>query len=123
MIELIIIMFLSASLILLVRHGLIQADLSMPWFIALIVLGFSSTNDSFVNWVGAKLGILYPPIAVVFITITIVLGLITVLLMAFTRLRQRQMNIVRRLAELELAHQEIATFLPAPQTAAPDGDT
>jgi hypothetical protein len=121
MIELIIIILLSVTLILLVRHDLIQADLSMPWFIALIVLGFSSTNDSFVNWVGATLGILYPPLAVVFITITIILGLITVLLLAYTRLRQRQMSIVRRLAELELAHQEIASLqLPPPPTAPVD---
>jgi hypothetical protein len=45
----------------------------MPWFLALIVFGFLSTNDSFVDWVGAALGILYPPLAVVFITITILL--------------------------------------------------
>jgi len=72
----------------------------MPWFFALILFGFLSTNDGFVDWVGAALGILYPPIAVVFITITILLGLITVLLIAFTRLRQRQLSIVRRLAGL-----------------------
>jgi hypothetical protein len=53
---------------------------------------------------------LYPPIAVVFITIAILLGLITVLLIAFTHIRQRQLKIVRRLAELELAQQEQAIF-------------
>ena len=108
MIELAIIVFLAACLIFLVRRCLIQTDLSMPWFLALIILGFFSTNDGFVNWIGGLLGILYPPLAVVFITITILLGLITVLLIAFTRLRQRQMSIVRRLAELELAQQEAA---------------
>jgi hypothetical protein len=110
MTELAIIISLTACLIILVRQGLIQADLSMPWFLALIVFGFLSTNDTFVNWVGAGLGILYPPIAVVFITITILLGLITVLLIAFTRIRQRQMKIVRRLAELELTQQEHAAI-------------
>lgn len=110
MIELVIIVILAACLIFLVRRGLIQADLSMPWFLALILFGFLSTNDSFVEWVGASLGILYPPIAVIFITITILLGLITVLLIALTRLRQRQLSIVRRLAELELTQQDTAFF-------------
>ena len=110
MTELIIIIILATCLIFLVQRGLIQADLSMPWFLALIVFGFLSTNDSFVDWVGAALGILYPPLAVVFITITLLLDLITVLLIAFTRLRQRQMSIVRRLAELELAQQDTASF-------------
>jgi hypothetical protein len=103
-----IIIVLTLCLILLVRRGLVQADLSMPWFLALIVFGFLSTNDTFVNWVGALLGILYPPIAIVFITIAILLGLITVLLIAFSRIRHRQLRIVRRIAELELAIQEQA---------------
>lgn len=114
MIELAIIIFLATCLIFLVRRGLIQADLSMPWFLTLIIFGFLSTNNSFVDWVGERLGILYPPIAVVFITIAILLGLITVLLIAFTRIRQRQMKIIRRLAELELAFQENPSSGPAP---------
>lgn len=117
MIELTIIALLTACLIFLVRRGYIQADLSMPWFLALIILGFLSTNDGFVNWVGDLLGILYPPIAVIFITIAILLGLITVLLVAFTRLHHRQINIVRRLAELELAQQGAEATHPGPTTA------
>ena len=110
MIELAIIIILTACLLILVRRGLIQADLSMPWFLALVIFGCLSTNDGFVNFLGAALGILYPPLAVVFITITILLGLITVLLISLTRLRQRQMSIVRRMAELELALQDTASF-------------
>ena len=117
MIELTIIILLAACLIFLVRRGHIQADLSMPWFLALIIFGFLSTNDEFVNWLGDLLGILYPPIAVIFITIAILLGLITVLLVAFSRLHQRQINIVRRLAELEIAHQ--GSQEPHPERSAP----
>jgi hypothetical protein len=122
MIKLAIIIFLVVCLIFLVRRGLIQTDLSMPWFLALILLGFLSTNDSFVDWIGGILGILYAPVAVIFITITILLGLITVLLIAFTRLRQRQMSIVRRLAELELSRQDTASFHSSSSTATPNGD-
>ena len=106
MIEFIVIFCLAALLLILVRKGLIQVDLSMPWLFALIALGILSTNDSFVNWVGEQLGILYPPIAIIFITIAILLGLITVLLMAVTRLRRRQIQILRRIAILELKGQE-----------------
>jgi len=106
MIEMLIVVSLAALLLFVVQKGIIQVDLSMPWLFALVAFGFLSTNDSFVNWVGKKLDILYPPIAIVFITIAILLGLITVLLMAVTHLRQRQMQILRRLAILELTRKE-----------------
>lgn len=106
MIEFLVIFCLAAVLLILVRKGLIQVDLSMPWLLALIALGILSTNDSFVNWVGEQLGILYPPIAIIFITIAILLGLITVLLMAVTRLWRRQIQLLRQLAKLELEGQE-----------------
>jgi hypothetical protein len=106
MIAFLIIACVAIGLLLVVRGGLIHVDLSMPWLFALVAFGFLSTNDSFVNWAGEKLGILYPPIAIVFVTIAILLGLITVLLIAVTRLRRRQLQIIRRLATLELAQQE-----------------
>lgn len=123
MIALAIITVLTLCLVLLVRRGLVQADLSMPWFLTLIILGFLSTNGTFVNWVGARLGILYPPIAIVFITIAILLGLITVLLIAFSRIRHRQLQIVRRIAELELAIQEQDLFPSPPENLQPGGPT
>jgi hypothetical protein len=113
MTEFFVIICLAVLLLFVVRKGLIQVDLSMPWLVALVAFGLLSTNDGFVAWAGQKLGILYPPIAIVFITITILLGLITVLLMAVTRLRRRQMQILRRLAMLELAGQEDTVRVPA----------
>lgn len=117
-----IILVLAVCLFILVRRGLIQTDLSMPWFLALIVFGLLSTNPSFVNWVGARLGILYPPIAIVFITIMILLGLITVLLIAYSQIRYRQLQIVRRMAELELAFQERALISSSLDMPASNGD-
>ena len=56
---------------------------------------------------GSKIfGVTYAPIVIVFIAIAILLGLIIVLLMAVTRLQQRQMQIIRQLAITELAGQE-----------------
>ena len=119
MIQVVIIAALAIGLVLLVRRGLIHVDLSFPWFAAIIVLGFASTNESFVEWAAARVGILYAPIAIIFMVIFIILGLITVLLMSFTRLRYRQIQIVRHLAAFELARQEAEA--PAPVGAGPSG--
>ena len=97
---------LAVGLVLLVRRGLIHVDLSFPWFAAIIFLGFASTDESFVEWAAAQVGILYPPIAVIFLVIFIVLALITILLISLTRLRYRQIQIIRYLAASELARQE-----------------
>lgn len=108
MIKLTIILFLALALVMLVRRGLIQVDLSFPWFLAIVVLGLLSTQEAFVGWLAARLGILYAPIAIVFVTIFMLLGLVTALLVGLTRLRRRQIQIVRYLAALELAGQEAA---------------
>lgn len=119
MIQVFIIAALAIGLLLLVRRGLIHVDLSFPWFAAIIVLGFASTNESFVEWAADQVGILYAPIAIIFLVIFIILVLITILLMSLTRLRYRQIQIIRYLASFELARQENQPRDPA--TAQPDG--
>jgi hypothetical protein len=106
MIHLVIILALAVAVVVLARRGLIQIDLSFPWLAALLILGFLSTQPAFVEWLAARLGILYAPIAVVFVTIFILFGLLTVLLMGFTRLRRRQIMLVRQIAAMELDAQE-----------------
>jgi len=105
-IHLLIIGVLALALVALVRRGLIQVDLSFPWLLAIVLLGLLSTRQEFVTTIATQLGILYPPIAIVLITIFIVFGLITFLLIGFTRLRRRQIHIIRYLARTDLAHQE-----------------
>jgi hypothetical protein len=106
MIEILTIIGLGMVLLFVFRRGLIHVDYSMPWLFALVAFGFLSTNDSFVDWAGKILGVTYAPIAIVFIAMSILLGLIIVLLMAVTRLQQRQMQIIRQFAITELAGQE-----------------
>ena len=106
MIQVAIIVGLAAGLVLLVHRGRIQVDLSFPWLLAIVVLGALSLFEEFVNRVAAALGILYPPIAILLIIVFILLGLITVLLMGFTALRQRQIALLRHVVALELAAQE-----------------
>jgi len=114
-----IILFLALALVMLVRRGLIQVDLSFPWFATIVIFGLLSTQEAFVAWVAARLGILYPPIAIVFITIFILLGLVTVLLVGLTRLRRRQMQIVRYLAVMELDRQDAARSGRGPEMPSP----
>ena len=52
MIQITIIIALALLLLQLVRKGLIQVELSMPWFVALLIFGLLSTNRNFVTWIG-----------------------------------------------------------------------
>ena len=104
--HILIIASLALGLMFLVRVKLIQVDLFFPWFAGLIVLGVASTIPDFVNWLGPRLGILYPPIAVVFLVIFLLVGVLVTLTISVTRLRARQAAIIRRLAKLELGRQE-----------------
>ena len=108
MIHLAIIAGLAFALLVLVRRGLIHVDMSLPWLLAILVLGFLSTREDFVAWAARQLGILYPPIAIVFLSLFVLLGLITVLLIGYSSLRQRQLMLVRQLVALDLARQEQA---------------
>jgi hypothetical protein len=96
---------LAIGFLLLVRRRLLQVDLSFPWFVALVALGFASLSDRFIDWAAGTLGIVYQPIGIVFLTIALLVGLITVQAIAISRLRERHIGLVRRLAQLELVVQ------------------
>lgn len=101
-----IIITLALILLELVRRNLLQVDLSFPLFIALIILGFLSTNETTLIWIADKFDIVYAPIAIILISIAILLGLITILAIALSRLRYRQIMMIRYLAAEELDKQE-----------------
>jgi predicted membrane protein len=106
--KLAVILVLALVLLFLVRRNLLQVDLSFPLFVGLVILGFASMNEAFIEWTAASLGIVYPPIAIIFIAIAILLALITILAIAYSRLRSRQQLLVRQLARMELERQEMA---------------
>ena len=108
MIQFTVVLILALGLALLVRARLIQVDLLFPWFFGVVVLGFASTSSAFVEWLAALLGILYPPIAIVFLTIFLLVGVLVTLTVAATRLRARQAAIVRDIAGWRLDMQEAA---------------
>jgi hypothetical protein len=101
-----IVIALALALIALVRRNLLQVDLSFPLFASLVLLGFASMSDQFIDWAARSLGILYPPVAIIFMAIALLLGLITILAIAFSQLRHRQLMLLRYLAEADLRNQE-----------------
>jgi hypothetical protein len=112
MIHILIVAALALALMLMVRAKLIQVDLFFPWFVGVVILGIASTNPGFVNWLGPRLEILYPPIAVVFLVIFLLVGILVTLTISVTRLRARQVAMVKQLAEMELDRQEAGARSP-----------
>jgi len=106
MIKLAIIIALALALLVLVRRRLIYVDLTFPWFLALVVLGFASIFEEFVTTVAVVVGIYFEPLSVVFISMFLLLAIITTVLISLTALRRRQIDLVRHLAASELAAQE-----------------
>jgi len=106
--KLFIVVMLAAALLFLVRRKYLQVDLSFPLFGALVVLGFASMSENFIDWTAASLGILDAPRAVILIAITILLGIVLALSIALSRLRYQQLMMLRHIAMKELAGQELA---------------
>jgi heme A synthase len=104
--KLTIVIALALALLALVRRGQLQVDLSFPLFMSLILLGFASMSDGFIHWSAAVLGIIDPPVAIIFMAIAILLGLVTILAIAYSQLHHRQLMLLRYLAETELRGQE-----------------
>jgi hypothetical protein len=104
--KLLIVIMLALVLLILVRRRLLQVDLSFPLFLSLIVLGFASMSDRFIHWTADILGITYPPIGIIFMAVAILLSLITILAVAYSRLRRRQIMILRHIAGADLTQQE-----------------
>ena len=101
-----IVVALAVALLALVRARLIQVDLFFPWFVGVVMLGFAATQPAFVDWLGARLGILYPPIAVLFLAVFLLVGILVTLTVFVTRLRSRQAALIRQIAAMELDAQE-----------------
>ena len=100
-----VIIFMALSLILLVWKKLIHIDISFFFFLSLILLGLASLNDNFVSYIADFFGIIYEPIAIVFLTIFLLLCMIILLVIFITRLNTKHIALVKKVAELELSNQ------------------
>tara|TARA_B100000686_G_C16155788_1_gene649025 strand:- start:181 stop:525 length:345 start_codon:yes stop_codon:yes gene_type:complete len=104
--KLVAVIFVAASILVLVRRNLLQVDLSFPLFAGLVLLGFASMSEGFMAWVAELLGFVDPPFAIIMLTFTFLLAMITVLTIALTRMRHRQIMMVRHIASGELREKE-----------------
>jgi hypothetical protein len=123
MTQVVVVIALGVLLMVLVQRRWIGVDLSLPWFASLVVLATLSLWDSFVGYVASVLGILYPPIAIVFLTIFILVGLLTVALMSISRIRHRQIQIIRQLGQMDLRMQEKEMQATLIESGVPSGTT
>lgn len=123
MTHLLIVLLLALFLVLLLRARLIQIDLFFPWFAALAVLGFASTSPRVVDWLGRAFGILYAPIAVIFLVFFLQLGIIVSLTIVLTRLRERVSGLAKHEALRSLAEQEATRARGSSGSGAPREST
>jgi hypothetical protein len=105
-VKFLIVIFLALALLLLVRSNLLQIDLTFPLFAILVILGFASMSESFIDWTAQFIGIAVAPRAIIMISLGLLLGIVTILAIAHSQLRQKQLLIVRMLAQNQLRHQE-----------------
>jgi hypothetical protein len=105
-VKLLIVIILALTLLLLVRSNLLQIDLTFPLFAILVILGFASMSESFVDWTAQFLGIAVAPRAIIMISLGLLLGIVTILAIAHSQLRQKQLMIVRMLAQSQLQRQK-----------------
>ena len=101
------VLFMVLALAMLIRRNLLQVDLSFPWFLSLVLLALASTSEGFIGWVAGVFGIVNDALVVILISMGLFLGIITTLSVALSRVRQRQIRIVRQLALQDLAAKQL----------------
>lgn len=105
--KLMVVIVLAVTLLMLIRRNRLQVDMSFPLFLALVILGFASMSRGFIDWVADTLDIVDEARAIVLIAITILLAIVTILAVAYSSLRHRQVMLLRHIARLELDRQEV----------------
>ncbi|MCG8690145.1 MAG: DUF2304 domain-containing protein [Minwuiales bacterium] len=100
--KLVVVFILIFLLFVLVKKRHLQVDLSFPWLFALVLLGALSMHDGFILWIAGILDISYQPIAIILIAMFLLLALTTVLAIAVSKLRHRQIMMMRQIAQMEL---------------------
>ena len=100
--QFLIVIILAILIFLLIQRGLIQVDLSFPWLVSLIILGFLSINDKIVVSLASFFNLQFEPLSIVFLTIFILFGLTIMLLIGYTRLRNQHRSLLRKVISLEL---------------------
>ena len=96
------VIILALAFVLLIRRNTLQVDLSFPWFFAVVILGFAGLSPSLVHATANLFGIVSDAMVIVLLALVALLGIVTTLAVALSRIRRRQILIIRRLAAHDL---------------------
>lgn len=99
------VIFVTLAFVLLVRRKTLQVDLSFPWFVAVLVLGFAGLSPWFVRWTSSVFNIVSDSMVIVVLALGLLLGITTTLSIALSRIRRRQILLMRKIALIDLAEQ------------------
>ena len=94
-------------LYLVIKKNKIQAEIAFPWFLLLILLSVVSIFDKAIIGLAKIIGIVYPPIAILLLILLIFFAISLGLAISLTKMRHRQIMIVRELAKIQLCQQEM----------------
>ncbi|MBM3556910.1 MAG: DUF2304 family protein [Alphaproteobacteria bacterium] len=100
-----IIVALALVLWLLYRRGLIRVDITTPWLIGFVLLGFFYDHPLIDNWLTPTLGVSFPIYAILLLSVGLLLALVTSILVMASRIHVRGIALARRLAGTALHDQ------------------
>ena len=89
------------------RSGRLSLDLSGVLIAALVAILVVTTNDSVLIALAHLLSVVHPPFAIVGVAIGLLLGIVIVLAVMVSDARRRQVELLRRIAMVELSLKQI----------------
>ena len=89
------------------RSGRLSLDLSGILIVALVTVLLVTTNEPVLIVFAHLLSVVHPPFAIVGVAIGLLLGIVIVLAVMISDMRRRQVELLRRLAMVELSLKQI----------------
>ena len=89
------------------RSGRLSLDLSGVLIAALVAILVVTTNEPFLIALAHLLLVVHPPFAIVGVAIGLLLGIVIVLAVMISDMRRRQVELLRRIAMVELFSKQI----------------
>ena len=103
MVKLIFPIFMSVIVLGLFRSGRLSLDLSGVLIAALVAILVVTTNEAVLIALAHLLSVVHPPFAIVGVAIGLLLGIVIVLAVMVSDARRRQVELLRRIAMVELS--------------------
>ena len=107
MVKLIFPIFMGVIVLGLFRSGRLSLDLSGILIASLVAILVVTTNEPVLIALAHLLSVVNPPFAIVGVAIGLLLGIVIVLAVMISDMRRRQVELLRRLATVELSLKKI----------------